>query len=572
MNKLILIPLFTALAWSATAQVGKQVEVTKAYVPNVSDATKLAVEPDMTDTTRMRPEIDYTITPLTLRTALATRQFRPATVTYWEFNRPKPFYIKAGAGYPTNTVLDVYASTQNPSTGYLTGYLNHEGRFAQIRNDFGIKNNSTQMVNRAGFAAGKYFGRHTLEGDFSYDNRLYHRYGSHYLDAQSLSQVPALGDRVDFGEAHAALRIGDDFKDLSRLNFEVSARGDFFFDHSQMEEYEGARQTTLDVQGRLARAFGRHRIEIAAGYERLQGAKATADYLQQMIRAGVRYGVHGDVVRMDVGADYVHDGIQGVEAQNYLLPYLHLDVNLGTQGLRPFAELDGEVRENSYRTLSQLNPYVVPATTLDRSTVAYNIRFGVGGSLWENRFNYRLYAGFSIRENQVYWYSIRNVYGQGANEAEPEPVSFLAERARQTVTSFNGEAEYRPLSSLLVTLGVHGYIYNDSSSLGNGSPVFEGNLGVKYDGRKFAFGVEGLLQSTRKWTTVYNRWASIVTNEMQTFEAPLAVDLRLHFDWKVSAHMALFVEGRNLANARLYRYAWMPEYGAAFTVGVKAHF
>ena len=59
------------LPGAVSAQIGKQVEVTKAYVPKVESASKLAVQPDMTDTARMRPEIDYTITPLSLRTTLS---------------------------------------------------------------------------------------------------------------------------------------------------------------------------------------------------------------------------------------------------------------------------------------------------------------------------------------------------------------------------------------------------------------------------------------------------------------------------------------------------------------------
>lgn len=161
--------LLAALPCSVSAQVEKRVEVTKAYVPSVESAAKLAVVPDMTDTVKMRPEIDYTITPLSLQTTLATRPIRPATVTYWEFNRPLPFYLKAGAGYPLNSVLDFYASSQNPGTGYVVGYVNHEGRYAKIKNDFGIKNNSTRMLNRIGAAAGKYFGKHILEGDLSYE-------------------------------------------------------------------------------------------------------------------------------------------------------------------------------------------------------------------------------------------------------------------------------------------------------------------------------------------------------------------------------------------------------------------
>ncbi len=127
------------------AQVTKQVEVTKTYVPEVSKAVKLPIVPDMTDTVRLRPEIDYTVTPSALATNLSTEPFRPATVTYWEFNRPRPLYLKVGAGAPLNSVLDLYASTQNPGTGYAVGYLNHTGDWAEIRNDFGVRPVSWRM-------------------------------------------------------------------------------------------------------------------------------------------------------------------------------------------------------------------------------------------------------------------------------------------------------------------------------------------------------------------------------------------------------------------------------------------
>ena len=223
--------LLAALPCSVSAQVEKRVEVTKAYVPSVESAAKLAVEPDMTDTVKMRPEIDYTITPLSLQTTLATRPIRPATVTYWEFNRPLPFYLKAGAGYPLNSVLDFYASSQNPGTGYVVGYVNHEGRYAKIKNDFGIKNNSTRMLNRIGAAAGKYFGKHILEGDLSYENRMYHRYGMYVAPGVMSDMAP--GAMADYGDANIAVRFGDDFQDLSRVNFEIAIRGGLFFDHSE---------------------------------------------------------------------------------------------------------------------------------------------------------------------------------------------------------------------------------------------------------------------------------------------------------------------------------------------------
>lgn len=583
MKRVLIAAVFAAaLPWSAGAQVEKQVEVTKAYVPSLESAVKLPVAPDMTDTTRMRPEIDYTVTPLSLRTTLATRPIRPATVTYWEFNRPLPFYLKVGAGYPLNSVLDFYASTQNPGTGYVVGYVNHEGRYADIRNDFGVKNNSVRMYNRAGVAAGKYFGRHVLEGDLSYENRLYHRYGAFVAEGYEPSEQTVMpGSRVDYGDANVTVRFGDDFQDLSRTNFDILLRGGFFFDHSSAPDYNAkARQTAFDVRAKIARAFGRHRFSLEAGYERLAGQKALDGYKQHLIHAAARYGVGGGVARLEAGADYYHDKIAGAEAENYIIPFLRLDLNLGTVGLKPFLELDGGVYDNSFRSLTRYNPYLVtpqPAAGegdcgwLDRSSVDYNGRFGIGGSLWRDRFTYRVYAGFSIRDNHLYW---RGAYS-GRADADGEASRlvywsgmFVPEMARQTVTSFNGEVTYRPLTALRFDLGVHGYLYNDDSPLYNGSPSFEGNAGIRYEGRKISFGVSAFVQSERKWSVI----VSEQEDQNRVFAAPFAVDLRIDFEWKVSGRVSLFAEGRNLVNRRLYEFACYPEYSANFTVGAKINF
>ena len=274
------------------AQVEKRVEVTKAYVPKVESALKLAVEPDMTDTTRMRPEIDYTVTPLSLRTTLTTRPIRPATVTYWEFNRPLPFYLKVGAGYPLNSVVDFYATTQNPSTGYVIGYVNHEGSYSKIANEIDAKNNSTRMYNRAGVAAGKYLGRHILEGELSYDNRMYHRYGSYTTVPESVGAVDFGGDGMnDYGNAALSLRFGDDFQDLSRVNFEVALHGDLFFDHSERPGVgETGRQLNIGAEGRIAKGFVRSSFSLGIGYDYFGGQQWLSDYRQQLIRVLLQKG------------------------------------------------------------------------------------------------------------------------------------------------------------------------------------------------------------------------------------------------------------------------------------------
>jgi len=573
------------MPWSAGAQVEKQVEVTKAYVPSLERAAKIAIVPDMTDTACMRPEIDYTITPLSLQTELATRPIRPARVTYWEFNRPRPFYLKVGAGYPLNSVFDFYAATQNRSTGYVVGYVNHEGDYADIENDYGVKNASTRMRNRIGAAAGKYFDRHTLEGEIAYENRLYHRYGAWYgaaRNAAGWAEAPsAPGQAMDYSDLAGVVRFGDDFKDLTRTNFEVALRGGLFFDHA--EAFDGGErddQLSVGVRARVARGFGRHRIAAGAGYDYRMGRGSVRDYDGRQLRVGLRYGLDGRAVRLEVGADYYYDEVDyrgkagGGEGRSYVIPFARFDVDLGTPAFGLFAELDGGVYENSYRSLVRQNPYVADGAVTDRSSVDYNIRAGIDGSLGDDRMNYRLYGAFSVRDHHVYWVGQRAAFldGDGGWETAVDYGLFLPLQGRQTVGSVNGEIEYRPVTTLALSLGVHGYFYNDEEQYDNGEPSFRGDFGIRYDGRKVAFGAGVGLQSRRSWSVLYRDLSGSGAVATGSAAAPFAADLRVDFDWKLSRGVTLFAEGRNLANRPLYAFIGYPECGIRFTVGAKLDF
>lgn len=552
--------LLAALPLAARAQVEKQVEVTKAYVPSLESASKLPLDPDLTDTVTMRPEIDYAITPLSIETTLDVRPIRPATVTYWEFNRPLPCYLKAGAGYPLNSVVDFYASTQNPGTGYALGYINHEGRYADIRNDFGVKNNSVQMRNRIGAAAGKYLGKRVLEGAVSYENRLYHSYGF------------TASESYDYGDADLALRFGDDFRDLSRFNFELALEAGLFFDHigySTVVGDEKARQALLGVSARLARGFGRHRLSLAAGYRLFDGAKSIDDYREQLIHAGLRYGIDGGVVRLELGADYYHDRIRGAENGDFVIPHARLRFDLGSAALKPFFEVDGDVRTNDYAALTRLNPYLPANQRLDKPSVDYNGRFGVEGGLGRGRFGYRVHAGFSIHDNHLYW------FGAGIEPTDmPRILLFVApSQARQTVTSFHAEATFRPVSAFRMQAAGHFFIYNNEGDLKSGEPTFEGEVTARYEGRRFSIGAGLYMRSGREWSLLWGGAAGgtdVTTTEI--YEVPFGLDLRVDVEWKVSGRVALFAEGRNLVDRRLYRYPFFPEYGANFTAGVKLNF
>ncbi len=571
------------MVWAQTDKsLEKKVEVTKTYTPKVEHADKLAIVPNMTDTARLHPQIDYTIMPLSLQTRFEMTPIRPATVTYWEFNRPQTIYLKAGAGYPLNSVLDFYIASQNPGTGYVVGYMNHEGRYDKIRNDFGVKNNSTEMFNRGGVAAGKYLGRYVLEGDLRYENRMNHRYGAFVEKGEMGSEYGRIpGSMADFSAADLVLRFGDDFQDLNRTNFDLTVRGGYFFDHSEWVNYTNkARQMNLNVDLRIARKFKRHTLAFNAGYEMLKGYKRLSDHTEHLVRVGARYGVTRPVWQIEAGADVCFSKIVHGGSEWYVLPYARSSWNFGMQHFVPFVELDAALHNNDYRSLSEENPFLVPGTWEEEKSVVGNLRFGIGGSLWHNKFTYRIYGGLSRLNDHLSWYGVHVHTGSSVETLSGAMFALMPSRAHDiTEWSFNAELKMRPIGALSFNLGFHASHYENDTIFGLGKPDYRGNFSVEYDHEKFKFGASADVESKRWWTVRYNGTMGLdgevhveESEVSERFTAPLAVDVRLLFEWKFSASIRLFAEGFNLADAKLYRLPCYRMSDAGFTMGVKMQF
>lgn len=563
---LILVILLLAVPLSLMAQVEKQVEVTKAYVPSLEQAEKLAIIPDMTDTMTLRPEIDYTIHPLSLETTLVTRPIRPAQVTYWSFNRPRPFYLRAGIGAPLQSVLDFSASTQNPGTGFALAYLNHEGRYARLKNDFGDRNRATELLNRVGLSAGKYVGRHTAEAELHYQHRYLRRWGIYYP-----ATMPLPGMNVGYGEVTGRIRMGDDFLDLSRLNFEVAVSLSHFMDHSDpLVDGAPANQTDVAVGGRLARNVGQSgRFSLGVGYQHKGGSRSLDEVRQQLVHASARYGVDIARLSLEVGLDYYNDRVNaptiagGVETNNYFLPFARLEYNLlGTKAFRPFVEVDGSLTTNDYRTLTHLNPFVLTGQWLPKSTIDYGHRGGIVGSFGRERFAYRAYLELAIRQNHLF----QTFVALHPSVAETTSSGWiLPQQERLTLVGVGGQISYRPHTSLLFDAEAHLYALDEDARWLPGVAEIQGHIGARYEGNKIRAGVKIEVESERGWSILAPGDGAVLGR----FEAPFAVAVSADVEWLINSQWSLFVEGRNLANQSLYRYPMYRDYGINGMVGAR---
>lgn len=195
------------------------------------------------------------------------------------------------------------------------------------------------------------------------------------------------------------------------------------------------------------------------------------------------------------------------------------------------------------------------------NSLTYNMRAGFSGHTLNNMFAYRLYANAAFITDALYWYNVSNI-------------GFDFKTARQNVYSLAVSLEYKPLSSLYIGVGLQGFIYKDfiEEDIQNGKPNFEGNLGIRYTHRKFAVGATAELIGARSWSFIGQQAEGVDQYTMQSHTYPACVDLGITFDWFVSKQCTIYIEGRNLANAKIYDWALYRRLGVGGLAGIKVQF
>ena len=567
MRRFILTISTLLFALTATAQVEREVEVTKQYVPKLPAAKKMDFQPDMVDTVAIRPEIDYTIVPKSFASALSTEKFRPAKVTYWEYAKSYPFYIKAGVGYPLVSEVAAYASTNRADVGYLSAYVNHRGSYSDIQTinpitNTEFKGKAKQMSNRIGVNGGKYIGRYTFNGDVYYDADIFHRY------AQPKSDDAI--DEINYENIAIAMSFGDSFADMSKVNFSIYAAADYYNDKSeQLPDFERKMQQFSASAGlKLGRNIGtKARLYAAFDYQGNYWLKFLENYGNSLFSGAVKFEYNLKSL-LDIKAElkYCNDKLTGQKSRHHILPNVYVGFNVGQRDIFvPYVEVDSRLEQNSYQHLQQANPYIMLRGSEYQplpNTTIFNMRVGFTGHTTNNKLSYRLNANAAFMNDALYWINVNNI-------------GFDVTTAAQNIITLNASLEYKPLSTLLLGAGFKWMLYDENFvDVENGKPNFEANFNIQYTHRKFAIGAKADIIGSRSWSFAGEYFEGDVRDNftLHSYTYPVCCDLGLTFDWFVAKQCTIYIEGRNLGNAKIYDYALYRRLGVGAVVGIKVQF
>ena len=574
-------------------ELNRQVEVSKEYRPDVDRAVKLGITPQMIDTVTLRPESEYVIRPSAWHTGFGVDPIVPARVDASLYRPLKPFYLKAGLGYPVQGELNFYGDRTTDEVRF-GGYANLYSHNTDVENDYANTLRDRQSDSRIGIYGERRWKRAVAGAEAGYDLRSVTYYGKGFLAGNPDSEEVTLSDylstgRQRFSMPHLRLWAGHDFSDLSRFNVRFDGNIYTMTDRYRMNETGG------DLAIRAGRLFaGKHRIEAKLSWEGYTGGKKLS-YTDRILSAEVRYGIETEKFKLTVGATYIYDDgdengycsntyhdISDVpsysipcyserSAKRWFFPSFRMTFDVTSGYFVPFVEAGGRLHNYGYRNTILWNPYVSPGILME-NTFEYNLRGGISGSI-SSAFAYRAFAGTSVYKWMNMFISNNFVvldpdytWGNG---------QFTSMSDDATMFTLGGELDGRIAGSFFANLSAQCYSYAMKKLEKAGDrPNFDASLALRYNYRDKFSAQAGVTLIGRRYAyqstdpaNPFSGFGTLYPNKIDP-----VMDINVELQYRLSHFMRLYLAGRNLGNSKLYYFNHYPSIGVNGRAGVVLSF
>lgn len=555
MKKIAAITVMLFCAATAYGQTGKggdlnrQVSVAKDYAPSVDKAAKLAITPQMNDTVTLRPDFDYIVRPKAWIQGFSVSPIRPATVDAATYDPRYPFYVKAGGGFPGQTLFDFYANTTGKGRSSLGFYLNHYAQFADIDVKERGKTDAKSTRNSTGIFGTTGFGRYALSGEIGWDYDVVTLYG----DFNDINYFE-IGQMQHYSVPRARVVFGNDFTDLSYFNFRLGADGYLLDDRYDNKE------SGVGAFVEAGKRFGLHNITLKADFESYKGGGQREGVDNTIVRVGPRYELRSENFLFRMGAVFAYDEASE-ETETYFLPQVELRLSTWGGAFSPYLKLNSEITANSLLRISSLNPYAVAGHAMP-SMVEYNLRGGFSGSVG-SVFSYNVFAGGDIVKNSPIF---MRVFVTDPIMGTMMTRTIMSLESKRRVLTAGAELEAHIGGGF--TVAVAGQYFKNKDGEGdeiNYLPKYTASLKMTYNHR------DKLL--LRAGIDVRGEYEFLPNNfQGENLQAPAAVDVTMAAQYNLSPTFGIFVEGNNLANQKLYPYHFYQGVGMNVSAGVKVRF
>lgn len=556
--KLLAVLFFLAASVAGRAQGSGNYDVeAEGKIINIINKrpSKPSDYPRTQDTVIAAPQFKYDIASRKVPTSFVMDTIRPAKITNEPIKKLYRGYARAGYG----TYNSVFAEgsfnmlrSKNWNAGLNVHHFSVNHGLSDVAGYSGLSENSISLYGR------RFLKRHTLSGDLGYDRDVVHYYGS-TADINTFA-AEAIVQRFNwFG---GGLRLQSHYTDSSKINHEVKVR---YYNYGDIHN---ASENNLVIGGSGYGFLNTEKIIADVGIDYNNNKTLTDTVNNTILKIAPAFVARGKKLNAMIGVALYSD-IRPDDTRTFLYPQGEFSYDIFEHYIVPYVGLTGSLQRNSYRSLTRVNPYMLPVASGEMRNTDHRgvVYLGLKGSI-SSALAYNLRATHEQRRGMAMFVnaSEKRDYLQNKFDVVYDTVD---------VTTLHGEIEFMKNEKIRVLARADYNIYDAKNQLEAWhNPAINTGISALYRIPDQKAGLDDKITARADIFWIGPQFARTVdsTGAFTATKLKGLVDANIALEYRYTKFLSFFAHFNNLAAQRYYRWNEYPTQKFNFLAGLSYSF
>lgn len=507
---------------------------TGEYHPTVIDANKISENPTVILSTKKLTLPSYSINSKKINTNFNVEPIPPAQMVGEPLTKLYNHLAKIGMGTYTTPYAEIWYNMLR-SKEYAYGMrLKHLSSSATLK-DFGFAGFSDNEIS---FYGKKFLKEHSLIGNFDYGRNVVHFYG-YDLSINTLAKETTI-QRFNYFSGNAELL--SHYSKPERYNHDVKLSYYNLFDSYKASE------NNIKATGFVQTAINKETLKVNAAVDYYNYRNEFDTINNTIITLNPNFIASGELYKASIGATASVDIFSN--SKFYFYPNVELSYNVFENIIIPYAGATGGVQKNSFKTLTDNNPFVLSQLTMKNSNTKYELYGGLKGTL-SSTIAYNAHVGYSSISNLA-------MYVNDTTELLQNRFNVIYDDAN--VLNIRGEISYQSREKLRINLVGEYFNYKMKTELRAWyKPQVKISLSANYNLRDKIVAKVDLFYIDNQFAKQFAS-DSTTTSGVKVVAKELkgVFDANIGLEYRYTKKLGFFLNFNNIANFRYYRYSNYP--------------
>lgn len=533
------------------AELKREVTLYNPYKPSLPDVVKKSYLPDMTDTSKVRPDFKYDIKTIAFMPVYNITTIKPATLLPDALPKLYNSFVKFGFGNYVSPLAEISITNERSKKGAIGLYARHFSTHGNVELQNLKKAYAGYMDNDVSV-----FGRRFLENsvfvssvDLIQKTRYAYGYDTTFSDYEPSKKDISL-NYYNFG---AQAGLVSQKLDSSTLSYDFKIDYNFF--HSDVNFYQHNLGLKLSMNKSFMGFYVGSGIEYDY-YKPSDSASVNSKYIFALTPFVRKSSAEWN---LRLGVQLVADKEPEGSSKFHIYPDCNFSFGIVPTYISFFAGLTGKLENNQPLNVIGINPYVTPGKTIyNISNTDYTliVRTGLTGATGIDG-TYQVSASYSVANDMLFFYN--SILRDGVAVIQRGNY-FMPLYDQAEILNFHGEMGGKISSRFSLNAGADYYKYTlANNDFAWNKPEWTANLGLKYNLRdKIIANISLNAVGLRRELVTTTDISMLNTPVNQIINIPGNLSVNLGAEYRYTKILSFWFKLNNITFSRYYEWAFYP--------------